>query len=193
MEKVPWAKKVQSRSCEEFQAWLVRGDYQEGDHCDWAEAARKEKLLDKLRRRDEQEELEKVDTSRQVLGRAQTGAADTRGLGVTTSESTCESEEEEGEEGGWMSPERGEREEEGGQESDSSDQSLVTHIRTPPRITVQEEEEEEEEEETTRTTEIVEGRLVIKIPTPTPSLSPGEVPLIGRNLLRLSGKRLKLS
>ena len=144
MEKVPWAKKVQSRSCEEFQAWLVRGDYQEGDHCDWAEAARKEKLLDKLRRRDEQEELEKVDTSRQVLGRAQTGAADTRGLGVTTSESTCESEEEEGEEGGWMSPERGEREEEGGQESDSSDQSLVTHIRTPPRITVQEEEEEED-------------------------------------------------
>ena len=51
MEKVPWAKKVQSRSCEEFQAWLVRGDFKEGDDCDWAEAARKEKLLNKWRRR----------------------------------------------------------------------------------------------------------------------------------------------
>ena len=155
---------------------------QEGDHCDWAEAARKEKLLDKLRRRDEQEELEKVDTSRQVLGRAQTGAADTRGLGVTTSESTCESEEEEGEEGGWMSPERGEREEEGGQESDSSDQSLVTHIRTPPRITMLEElepelqEEEGEQEVTTRTPERLEDR--------------GEEGL--SSMVRSSGKRLKL-
>ena len=177
MEKVPWARKIRTRPCEEFLAWLVRGDYQEGDDCDWAEAARKEKLLKKWRRRGELEW--RLTTSSQVLGRAQTGAADPLGLGVGAGLAAPESpywseEEEEEEEGrGWSSPVRGEREELGGLESDSSGQSVVTHIRTPPHITVL---EEQQEEEVARTPERLEERpderLVNKIPTPPPSVVP---------------------
>ena len=118
-------------------------------------------------------------TSSQVLGRAQTGAADPLGLGVGAGLAAPESpywseEEEEEEEGrGWSSPVRGEREELGGLESDSSGQSVVTHIRTPPHITVL---EEQEEEEVARTPERLEERpderLVNKIPTPPPSVVP---------------------
>ena len=54
------------------------------------------------------------------------------------------------------------------------------------------EEEEEEEEVTTRTAERLGERLVKEIPSPPPILSPGEVPVIGWNILRLNGKRLKL-
>ena len=185
VEKVPWAKKVQSRPCEEFPAWLVRGNFQQGDDWDWAEAAGKEKLLEKWRRRQELEGR---------LGRAQTEAAQPL-LGLTAPESPSWSEEEEEEEEeGWRSAVRGEREELGGLESDSSGQSMVTHIRSPPRVTVLEEEEEEEGEEdvTIRTPERLGERLVNEIPSPPPILSPGEVPVIGWNILRLNGKRLKL-
>ena len=75
VEKVPWAKKVQSRPCEEFPGWLVRGTFQQGDDWDWREAAGKEKLLEKWRRRGELEW--RLTTSRQVLGRPQTAAANT--------------------------------------------------------------------------------------------------------------------
>ena len=173
MEKVPWARKIRTRPCEEFLAWLVRGDYQEGDDCDWAEAARKEKLLNKWRRRGELEW--RLKTSSQVLGRAQTGSADPLGLGVgaglAAPESPYWSEEEEGR--GWSSPVRGEREDLGGLESDSSGQSVVTHIRTPPHITVLEEQQEEEEARTPeRQQERPEEKLVNKIPTPPPSVVP---------------------
>ena len=114
----------------------------------------------------------RLKTSSQVLGRAQTGSADPLGLGVgaglAAPESPYWSEEEEGR--GWSSPVRGEREELGGLESDSSGQSVVTHIRTPPHITVLE--EQQEEEEVARTPERPEERLVNKIPTPPPSIVP---------------------
>ena len=153
VEKVPWAKKVQSRPCEEFQSWLLRGNFQEGDDCDWAEAGRKEKLLEKWRRRGGLE----LKTSEQELARAQPGAAGPT-LDLSAPDCSYCSEEEEG----WRSPERGEREELGGMESDSSSQSIKTHIRTPPRISTLEE-VEQEEEGTFRTPERVEERLV-KIP-----------------------------
>ena len=117
----------------------------------------------------------RLTTSSQVLGRAQTGAADPLGLGVGASLAAPESpywseDEEEEEEGrGWSSPVRGEREELGGLESDSSGQSVVTHIRTPPHITVL---EEQQEEEVARTPERLEERLINKIPTPPPSVVP---------------------
>ena len=188
VEKLPWIKKLKSRPCEEFPAWLIRGTFQEGDDCDWAEAARKEKLLAKWRRR---QELEwRLQTSRQVLGRAQAGPADPLGLGgppgLEVPESPYWSEEEEEEEEGWGWSERGEREELGGLESDSSGQSVVTHIRTPPRITVLEEEEEQEQEREERevtagTPERREERLVHKIPTPPPSIAPATKRLLVLN------------
>ena len=218
MEKLPWIKKLKSRPCEEFPAWLVRGTFQEGDDCDWAEAARKEKLLAKWRRR---QELEwRLQTSRQVLGRAQAGPADPLGLGgsagLEVPESPYWSEEEEEEGWGWS--ERGETEELGGLESDSSGQSVVTHIRTPPRITALEEEEEQEQEDEERevtagTPERLEERLVNKIPTPPPSIAPATKKLLVLNpesgeagqpsgreerpvelssLVKRQGKRLKL-
>ena len=180
MEKVPWAKKVRSRPCEEFPSWLVRGNFQEDDDCDWAEAARKEKLLEKWRRRGELE---------QVLGRDQPGPAPVSPSWSEEEEEEEDEEDEEEDEEGWRSPQRGEREELGGLESDSSGQSLVTHIRTPPRVTVLEEEEEEELEE---------------IPRPHPSIrwldlklrrdgegEPGPVVELS-SLVRSHSKRLKL-
>ena len=171
MEKVSWAKKVQSRPCEEFQAWLVRGNFQEGDDCDWKEAARKEKLLEKWRRRGDLE---------WQLGRSQPAPASPfLDLPAPDSPSWSQEEEEE-EELGWRSPVRGEREELGGLESDSSGQSLVTHIRTPPRITIMEEQEEleqDEDKDTIRTPEMVEEW-------------PGPVKL--SSMVRSQVKRLKL-
>ena len=170
MEKVPWAKKVQSRPCDVFQA-LVRGNFQEGDTFDWSEAARKEKLLEKWRRR---EDLKwKLKITDQVLGRGNPRAAGpTVGLGVSAPESPYWSEGEV--DLGWSSPEQGEREDFGDQESDGSGQSVVTHIRTPPHISMVEdlkEGEEQEPEDTIRTPERVDERLVNKIPTPPPSIA----------------------
>ena len=167
MEKVPWAKKVQSRPCEEFQACLVRGNFQEGDDFDWAETARKEKLLEKWRRRGDIEW--KLKTTDQVLGRGRPGPADPLGLGVTgglaAPESPYWSEEEEEER--WSLPGRGDG------DSDSSGGSVKTHIRTPPHITVLEAEVEEQEDMArTPERERVEERLVNKIPTPPPSIVP---------------------
>jgi len=54
--KVPWASMVTKRPCcEEFQAWLVRGTYSEGDSCSWDdqdEVEKKSKEEAKLRRED---------------------------------------------------------------------------------------------------------------------------------------------
>ena len=80
------------------------------------------------------------------------------------------------EELGWSSPEQGEREEWGSDPgSDGSGHSVVTHIRTPPRISMVEDSKEEQEEQpdvTMRTPERVDERLVNKIPTPPPSIAP---------------------
>ena len=54
--KVPWASMVTKRPfCEEFQAWLVRGTYSEGDSCSWDdqdEVEKKNKDEVKSRRED---------------------------------------------------------------------------------------------------------------------------------------------
>ena len=140
-EKVSWAKDVQKRPCEEVQEF------------DWSEAARKEKILDKWRWRGEVEW--RLKTTAQMLGRGQTAPGQ-----LVDGDDAYVSEEELG----WGSPERVE-EDEVGYESDSSGQSVLTHIRTPPHIMV---EEEEDGPHTTAETE----RLVNKIPTPPPSLAP---------------------
>jgi len=54
--KVPWASMVTKRPCcDDFQAWLVRGTYSEGDSCSWDdqdEVEKKNKEDVKLRRED---------------------------------------------------------------------------------------------------------------------------------------------
>jgi len=55
-KKVPWASMVSKRPClEEFQAWLVRGTYSEGDSCSWDDqdkVVKKNKEEVKIRRED---------------------------------------------------------------------------------------------------------------------------------------------
>ena len=149
-----------------FESWLVRGDFQEGDDCDWLESIRKEKILNLWRRRAEiEQQMEFERSTEQLQGRAE------------FSPSSLELEEDLGWESpgrevledslGWGSPDRGPEEDIQGWESDDSRQSVLTHIRTPPHITVEDEEELCE----AMTPERGQERLVNKIPTPPPSLA----------------------
>ena len=54
-----------------FESWLIRGDFEEGDDCDWLESIRKEKLLNKWRRRAEIEQQMEFErrTAEQLQGR----------------------------------------------------------------------------------------------------------------------------
>ena len=56
-KKVPWASVVVKRACEEFQLWLVRGTFSEGDDCQWdqhevVEKSKRDKDEVKRRRED---------------------------------------------------------------------------------------------------------------------------------------------
>jgi len=42
-KKVPWSSLVTKRLCDEFQCWLVRGSFKDGDDCNWGEKEELEK------------------------------------------------------------------------------------------------------------------------------------------------------
>ena len=53
-KRVPWAGAVTKRQCEEFQCWLLRGNYDEGDYCDWDEKEESGRDLSEVKRRREE-------------------------------------------------------------------------------------------------------------------------------------------
>ena len=162
-----------------FESWLIRGDFEEGDDCDWLESIRKEKLLNKWRRRAEIEQQMEFErrTAEQLQGRAEFSPSSLEleeGLGWESPRMEVVEDSlgwgppgPEEDTTGWGSPDGGPEEDIQDWESDDSRHSVQTHIRTPPHITVEDEEELWE----AMTPEGGQEGLVNKIPTPPPSLA----------------------
>jgi len=148
-KKVPWASLVVKRACEEFQLWLVRGTFSEGDDCQWdfqeVDAMEKSKMdREEVKRRREDmmwrekildkmlglgAQAEQLISTRDPLGLDErdsgTGSLEVGNLTsrtVTGSDATEEFVEN---------------------ELNVSQQSLVTHIRTPTHTFCMDEEESE--------------------------------------------------
>ena len=139
-----WASLVVKRACEEFQLWLVRGTFSEGDDCQWdkheeevVEKSKREKDEVKRRREDMMwrekildkmlglgSQAEKLISTRDPLGldERDSGTGSLTSCTVTGSDATEEVVEN---------------------ELNVSQQSLVTHIRTPTHTFCMDEEESE--------------------------------------------------
>merc|ERR1719153_1435853 len=144
--KVPWAGLVTKRPCsEEYQDWLVRGTFSEGDDCSWGEEEREKRSKEKTKMMREdlmwrERVLDKI-LGREVKAVGMFSMRDPLGLdekdsGTGTLEAGNTTDDE-------MSV-RDIVEELSENELNVSDQSLVTHIRTPTHTFCVEEEEKNE-------------------------------------------------
>jgi len=141
--KVPWAGLVTKRPCsEEYQDWLVRGSFSEGDDCNWGEEERENKSKEKTKMMREdlmwrERVLDKI-LGKEVKAVGMFSMRDPLGLdekdsGTGTLEASNATDDE-------MSV-RDTVEELSENELNVSDQSLVTHIRTPTHTFFMEEDD----------------------------------------------------
>jgi len=141
--KVPWAGLVTKRPCsEEYQDWLVRGSFSEGDDCNWGEEERENKSKEKTKMMREdlmwrERVLDKI-LGKEVKAVGMFSMRDPLGLdekdsGTGTLEASNATDDE-------MSV-RDTVEELSENELNVSDQSLVTHIRTPTHTFCMEEDD----------------------------------------------------
>jgi len=143
--KVPWAGALTKRPCcEEYQDWLVRGTFSEGDDCSWGEEEReKSKEKTKMMREDfmwRERVLDKIlGKESKAVGMFSTRdplGLDEKDSGTGTLEAGNTTDDE-------MSV-RDTVEELSENELNVSDQSLVTHIRTPTHTFCMEDDDKNE-------------------------------------------------
>jgi len=193
--KVPWAGLVTKRPCsEEYQDWLVRGTFSEGDDCSWGEEEREKKSNEKTKMMREdfmwrERVLDKI-LGKEVKAVGMFSMRDPLGLdekdsGTGTLEAGNATDDE-------MSI-RDTVEELSENELNVSDQSLVTHIRTPTHTFCMEEDDinENSNNKVSESTDYREKNKNLSVDTryppqqeteviqPFPSPPPSKVPSIG--------------
>jgi len=193
--KVPWAGLVTRRPCsEEYQDWLVRGTFSEGDDCSWGEEDREKRSKEKTKMMREdlmwrERVLDKI-LGTEVKAVGMLSMRDPLGLdekdsGTGTLEAGNATDDE-------MSV-RDTVEELSENELNVSDQSLVTHIRTPTHTFCMEEDDinENSNNKVSESTDYREKNKNLSVDTryppqqeteviqPFPSPPPSKVPSIG--------------